>query len=300
MLNTVNSLVGQIAGIGKRQAQLQLATRRDIPDILRLYYKEGWVDYSHDDFAFLFDSSADCCFKLTVDGRLVGVSLATIASDEICYPHSNLIDSDYRDKINYFDEAIKYNEYLKTIGRLQILYASRRVVRLYQTGGGFTPLTWYRRAVVQAKAAACADGTVEVDAGRWDAVYRYTRSIYHASREPLFRHFVAAGARGFAVVQPSGEIEAFALVRRLPKGIFIGPVLAESAALARRVIAAALAQHPGQELIVEGEEKKLAQMLAGAFDVRWEDNMMMKMYRGDAALLEDETRLHGIFSRYIS
>jgi hypothetical protein len=301
MSSVVKNIINRINPKAKIPAELQLATRRDIPDILELYYKEGWIDWSFDDFTFLFETSPTSCFKLVVDGKIVGVNMATLAGNEICYPHSNLISSDYRTTINYFDEAVKYNQYLETLGKLQVLYAARKVIRIYQSGGGFQPLFEYRRATVRAADPSIETQRVaEVQGDQWQSVFAYTVEIYKASRENLFRHFIPAGARGFAITQPSGRVEAFALVRKLPKGYCLGPVLADTEALARQVIAASLKEYQPNDLIIEGEEKKLGQTLANGFDFAWDENFMMKMYRGDAALLEDEGRLFGIFSRYIS
>ncbi len=301
MNSIVNSVIGKAMSVGKIQAQLELASRRDIPDMLHLYYKEGWVDYSHDDLAYLFLSSSQSCFKLMAKGQMVGLSIATQAGNGVCYPHSNLIYSEYRDKVNYFDEALKYSQYLQQITQLQVTYAAKQVVRMYQSGGRFKPLDQYRRVTIKkALSNTAAQGVFEVTGDAWRKVHAYSQDVYKVSREVLFAHFAEAGARGFAVADQSGEIVAFCMLRDLPKGKSLGPVIAETPALARQVMAGAIGLAGTEQLIAEGEERKLLSTLDGHFDFTVEDNVMVKMYRGDAALLEDESRLFTIFSRYIS
>lgn len=304
----MSPLIAQMAsralGRGKVPTQLQLASRRDIPDMLALYYREGWVDWTHDDLAFLFDTSGQCLFKLVLEGRLIGLSLATVTGDAILYGHSNLVDSSLRDKINYFDEALKYSDYLNQIARLQILYASRRVIRLYQSGAGFKPRATYRRAVVTGARAGLADPVLPVldsraSAASWQAVDALATSVFRASRASLFRHFAAVGAR-CTVLQEEGRARAFALVRELPKATVVGPVLADDVESARTVLASAWHQAGGGPVVIEASDEQLGQLLPGHFTFAWEDNQMVKMYRGDASLLEDEGRIFGIFSRYIS
>jgi len=302
MSQLLANLAGRVMGVGKLPTQLQLATRRDIPEMLALYYREGWVDWTHDDLSFLFDTSAQCMFKLTLDGKLVGVSLATMTDGGILYGHSNLIDSSVRDKINYFDEALKYSDYLNQIARVQILYASRRVIRLYQSGAGFKPLVNYRRAVIRTahdidEPLQSLDASSSAEA--WQPVFDLAQSVYHASREPLFRHFAATGA-SCTVLQDDGVARAFAFVRQIPKATVIGPVLAADIDGARAVVASAWLTAGRQPLVIEGADNQLETLLPGYFDFEWEENQMMKMYRGDASLLEDETRIFGVFSRYIS
>ncbi len=304
MSQLIAQIAGRVMGGGKLLTQLQLASRRDIPDMLALYYREGWVDWTHDDLAFLFDTSSQCMFKLVLDGQLIGISLATVAGNGILYGHSNLIDSRLRDKINYFDEAIKYSDYLNQIARLQILYASRRVIRLYQAGAGFKPLVTYRRAVINAAQSFLVNESLHtLDASSpaedWAPVDALAETVFRASRAPLFRHFVSAGA-SCTVLREGSRALAFTIVRQIPKAMVVGPVLAEDMDSARAVIATAWQRAGGGPLVIEASEDQLEKLLPDYFDFTWEENRMMKMYRGDASLLEDEQRIFGVFSRYIS
>lgn len=304
MSQLIAQIAGRVMGGGKIPTQLQLASRRDIPDMLALYYREGWVDWTHDDLAFLFDTSSQCMFKLVLDGQLIGLSLATVAGNGILYGHSNLIDSRLRDKINYFDEAIKYSDYLNQIASLQILYASRRVIRLYQAGAGFKPLVTYRRAVINAAhASAVNESLASLDASSsaddWAPVDALAKAVFHADRSPLFRHFAAAEAK-CTVLRDGGRARAFAIVRQIPKATVIGPVIADDVESARTVIATAWHRAGGGPVVIEASEEQLERLLLGHFDFAWEENQMMKMYRGDVSLLEDEQRIFGVFSRYIS
>ena len=126
--------------------------------------------------------------------------------------------------------------------------------------------------------------------------------IYKADRERLIRHFLDRGvAQAFVLPSAAGSIDAYAMARKLPKdrGYALGPVLANDRDSAVEVIAAAaqaLRDHP---LYIEGSEEKLASFVADGI-CRWEGTFTLKMYKGERDLLEDEDRIYGIFSRYIS
>lgn len=292
----------RVMSLGKQSAELHVATKRDIGKILQLCYAEGWIDYTYEELEYLLEASPNSCFKLTADGELIGVNFATVVGNGICYPHSNLIASEYRSKVNYFDEAVKYNEFLKTLSRLDILYAARKVIRLYQSGGGFTPLGYYRRASINTRTIRL-DGNPAREAVEADlpAIHALCHDIYHAGREDLIRYFVGRGiARAYVLPSAGGGISAFAMVRKLPKYHLIGPVLASNEADAAAVAAAAACGQPDAIVMVDGEEDKLSRLLQNHFSYQWEENVALKMYRGDKSLLEDESRIYSIFARYTS
>ena len=302
-MSTIMTKVGaKVMSIGKQSAQLHLATKRDIGKILELYYSEGWIDYSYEELEYLFEASPHCCFKLTTDGKLIGVNFATLVGNGICYPHSNLLASEYRNKVNYFDEAVKYNEYLKTLSKLDILYAARKVIRLYESGGGFIALGQYRRASINVQPVLSADNPArEATEADYPAIHAFCREIYHAGRENLIQYFVGRGiAKAYVIPSCDGGISAFAMVRRLPKYHLIGPVLANNDTSAAHIIAAAACGQPDATVLLEGDEEKLSRILDNHFSYEWEDNVMLKMYRGDKSLLEDESRIYSIFGRYTS
>lgn len=292
----------RIMSLGKQSAELHLATKRDIGKILQLYYSEGWIDYTYEELEYLFEASPNSCFKLTTDGELIGVNFATVVDNGICYPHSNLLASDYRSKVNYFDEAVKYNEFLKTLSRLDVLYAARKVIRLYQSGGGFTPLGYYRRASIDVPSIRLAGNHArEATDADYPAIHALCRDIYRAGREDLIQYFVGRGiAKAYVLPSRDGGISAFAMVRRLPKYHMIGPVLASNEADAAQVVGAAACGQPDATAMIEGGEEKLSRLLQNHFSYQWEENVMLKMYRGDKALLEDESRIYSIFARYTS
>jgi len=294
--------VASVASIGKQDAQLQLATKRDIGKILELYYSEGWIDYSRDELEYLFEAAPHCCFKLTVEGKLIGVNFATPVGNDICYPHSNLMATEYRNKVNYFNEAVKYNDYLKTLSKLDVLYAAKKVIRIYQSGGGFTPLGYYRRASIDATAIdATKVSAREATEADYPAIFAFCKGVYQSDREKLIRYFTGRGlAKAYLVPSSDGGIAAFAMVRKMPKYQMIGPVIANDDDAAAQVVAAAACGQPDATVMIEGAQEKLERLLANRFTHQWEDNVMLKMYRGDKSLLEDENRIYSIFARYTS
>ena len=302
MSSVLTNVGAKVMSIGKQNAQLHLATKRDIPQILELYYAEGWIDYSYDELEYLFDVAPNCCFKLTFEGKLIGVNFATLAGNGICYPHSNLLSTAYRSKVNYFEEAVKYNDYLKQLSSLDVLYAAKKVIRIYQSGGGFIPLGYYRRASINVMPIRLTDNLArEANDEDYPAIYSLCKDVYHADRQNLIRYFVDRGiAKAFVLPSSDGGISAFAMVRKLPKYYLIGPVLANDEVSAAQIVAAAAKGQPDGTVMIEGGEEKLSTLLDNHFSYQWEENMMLKMYRGDKTLLEDESRIYSVFARYTS
>jgi len=299
---SATELMLKAKAIGKKPATLQLATKRDIADILHLYYQEGWVDYSRDDFEFLFETSPRCNFKLMFEGKLIGVNLGTHLGDGIYHLHSNLISNEYRDKVNYFDEAAKYNEYMKSISRVETLFAAERVVRLYQKGGGFVPLAEYGRVIIDTKnVPAELSHARRAEESDMPAIFEFNKNVYKTERESLIRHFTGVGvACPFVLFADDGSLSGYGLVRKLPKYHVLGPILAKDECAAAEIVAAAARAYAPESLVVEPNIKQFKRVVEGRFEHRWEENFMLKMYRGDSSLLEDSDRVYAAFARYIS
>jgi hypothetical protein len=287
----------------KEQAVLQLASKREINDILNLYYQEGWIDRSRDDLEFIFETSPNTCFKFTLNGQIIGVTFVTSAGNGIYYGHGALIASPYRNKVNYLSAGPKLEQYVARLARLELTYATKNVIPLYRDLFNYKPLCNYRGAVINPDAAVPKRGAARpADDSDFPALLGYNQMIYKADRERLIRHFLDRGAaQAFVLPSAAGGIDAYAMARKLPKdrGYALGPVLANDRDSAVEVIAAAaqaLRDHP---LYIEGNEEKLASFVADGI-CRWEGTFTLKMYKGERNLLEDEDRIYGIFSRYIS
>jgi len=287
----------------KPKAVLQLAAKRDINEILRLYYEEGWIDRGRPDLEFLLDSSPNSCFKFTVNGEIVGVTFATAAGDGIYYPNGNLIGAKFRGTVNYFNEGIKYNEYLKRVAKVEVIFATRSAIPLYRELE-YEAICDYRGALVDTSGAARQPARARLATeSDLPSVFAYSRRVYRVDRERLIRHFLDRGlTRVFVIRAQTGDVEAYAMVRKHLKGesYLLGPVVAEDPHSAADVVAAAAQVYPGQILSIEASAKQVESLLACGVCRAWDDTYTLKMFRGDRNLLEDEGRIYGIFSRYIS
>ncbi len=284
------------------KASMHLLSRKDIDDVLRLLYEEGWVEFGREDLEFMIDTSPRSCFKFVCNGHLIGVTFATELPGQIFYPNSILIDIRYRQKVGYYEEGVKFLEYIDRMSRHEVIYAAERLVGLYSAIGGYEFLCTYCRLYVPASGfPSPSSATAEIDEHDLDEVSAFAREIYHSDRDTLFRHFHERGARGFVCRDGNGGIEGFALVRQQPKVLVLGPVIARSDHAAMEVMAAAAEAFPGEDLQINGEEAKLTTFLSD-HRIPWKDSgaKMAKMTRGDREYLEDEHRIYGIFSHYIS
>lgn len=283
-------------------AAMQLAKSTDIYEILRLFYEEGWIEFGKVDLEFLLESSPKSAFKSVYDGKIVGTVFATATPEGVYYPNSRLIDRRYRKKIKYYEEGIRFMEYVASLSRLEIIYSAPRLVEKYCGLYGYQSLCTYRRVTFATDdVTAEATGAREMAAEDFDDVCAFAKDVYRSSRDRLFRHFVGHGARAVVSRGGDGGIEAFALVRSLPRGRALGPLLAIDDTAARRVLTAAARGYPGEVWQVDAEEVKFADFLnACNIPFNAQESSMVKISRGDHALLEDESRIYGIFSHYIS
>lgn len=286
----------------EESATMHLASRRDINDILRLLYDEGWVEFGRNDIEFMLETSPRSCFKFICDGHLIGVTFATELPGNIFYPNSILIDRRYRHRVAYYEEGIRFLAYCKELSRHEVIYAALRLVGAYEQLGGYEYLCTYSRLLVKGRdITPDPENARELREDELPEVADFARSVYHSEREHLFRYFLERGARAFVARNERGEVEGFAMVRALPRTWALGPVLATSDGAAARVMAAAGRVFPEEQLQINGEENRLQRFLKD-HGITWEDEQarMAKMTRGDSSILEDEERIYGIFSHYIS
>jgi hypothetical protein len=283
-------------------ASMQLAKPEDIYEILRLFYEEGWIEFGKDDLEFLLESSPRSSFKSVYDGKIVGTVFATATPEGVYYPNSRLIDQRYRKKIKYYEEGIRFMEYIAGLSRLEVIYSAPRLVEKYCGLYGFQALCTYRRAIFAADNVKldCV-GAREITAEDIDDVCAFAKDVYRSSRSQLIRHFLARGARGFVSRGSDHRVEAFTLVRLLPRARALGPLLAVDDGAARRVLAAAARSCPEEIWQVDAEETKCTTFLKDCgIPFRLQESSMVKLARGDQSLLEDESRIYTIFSHYMS
>lgn len=301
----LKAFIGKLSEVTrKQQAKLELAHVNDISGILELFYREGWVDFGRADLEYLFRSSPQSCFKFIVDDKMIGVTFATMTDNDICYPNSLLISKEYRKTVKFSSEMHKLDRYLKSIADVHMIYAIEWLIDVYADQGGYKSVGWYQRFNLQASTSVPVPLHTIItspDDEQLQDVFAFLKQTYHHDRQQLIRFFLERElAKGIIVRDENNRVIGWGMVRDLPKGIALGPIVAVTDGAAVDVIQTALSLYPEQELQLDAPLKKFKNLLdSQRIQYTEEGAKMMKMHRGNPALRENEERLYAIFSQYI-
>ena len=294
----------------KKTASLVTLKRRDLRAVLKLFYQEGWVDFTLADLEYMFAMSPKTCFKFMCDGEMIGATFALKLANGVCYPNSSIIAEKYRKTVKYHEEVLQYAAYLKEIAAYEVTYSAKWLEDIYRDTMGYqTQATIARYQVLPADvdqaqpAGAEPIQYLDLDSANLQPIADYLEGIYHSERLSLLKHGLNNGFVGCAL-QVDGNIAGFIMRRELPKHIQIGPLIADSDELAQHLLS-----HMLQNVKGEGDKPVLmdiyqdkAPVLAEAKGIRWipDGTHMVKMTRGDQGYREQEQFIYSIYSHYLS
>ena len=291
----------------KKNTELKLLSRRELRAVLKLFYKEGWVDFTLSDLEFMYRVSPKTCFKFVSDNEMVGVTFALQLENGVCYPNSSIIAEEHRKKVKYHSEVLKYSEYLKDIAKFEVMYSAKWLVDLYRDGMGYQAVADIKRVKVKPAQDLKFDNqlTETLTADNAVEVADFLSGIYNSERQSLIQHVLKYGFKGIVHRSHEGAVDGFAMIRELPKYQQIGPVISRDSSIAihliKQLIAEADASVEHADIILDGDAKVLPPLLEQhglAFE--WEGTEMVKMIRGDESLREDESAITAIYSHYLS
>lgn len=285
----------------KQSARLLPLKRRELRAVLRLFYEEGWVDFTLADLEFMYSMSPDTCFKFVMDdGAMIGVVFALLLDNGVCYPNSSVIAEKYRTQVKFHGEVLKYADLLKTIAKYEIIYAAHWLVDLYKDGMGYRPAGKIRRLRLS-RAANLSDERFEsLNQGNLEQIAAFLQPVYNSERRSILRHALELDFKT-ACVMRDGQVAGFAMRRALPKYDQIGPVVSADPALAAALIAQLLGADNERPVIIDGDFQRLPALLGqAAIEFSESEVEMTKMVRGDDAFRENDAMIHAIYSHYLS
>lgn len=289
----------------KQSAELKLLSRRDLRAVLKLFYQEGWVDFTLADLEFMFQTSPKSCFKFMCDEEMIGVTFALQLDKGILYPNSSIIAEQHRKKVKYHDEVLKYAEYLKQIANYEIMYSAKWLVEIYRDSMDYQEVC----DIARKKILSVPNPTSKIstfyplNSANIDEVKDYLETIYSSERSTFLKHVLKQGFHAIFSKDDTG-ITAFALYRDLPKHRHIGPIVSKdsnSLELITKGIIALASIECEAPLLLDGEPNKLSNLL-DRIGVGHEDEgtLMVKMERGDTNFRENENDILAIYSHYLS
>lgn len=129
-------------------------------------------------------------------------------------------------------------------------------------------------------------------------VYMLNDLVLRDTRERLISHYQEVkGARLVVARSKSGGMDGWALSRATPLGTVVGPCLAESPEAAGALVSWLRAQVPaGETVLLAGEVDRTDSWLRRAgIPFERQKTLSTKVYKGDEQLVENTSRIYGLF-----
>lgn len=222
---------------------------------------EGWNPGLHDAGAF-WAADPHGYFAAEAGGAMIGAMSAVAYDDRFGFIGLFIVRPDYRGRTAGVQLARHGLAYLgaRTIGADGVM-ARLRVYGNQGFGLAYTNI----RFEGTCRAGAC-DACPEVSAAPFSDLAAYDRTRFPAAREPFLRAWLAMpNARGVCALD-GGRITGYGVIRRCHTGHKIGPLFADSADIAERMLASLTAPHAGDPFYLDVPEPNAAAMGIAA---RW-------------------------------
>jgi len=281
-----------------RKPDLRSTEMSDLRDLLKLLYQEGWYDRTPEELEFVLASSRSTCFKMLVDDKIVGLLFSVLTPTKICYYSGFLIDSTLRGTLDIMEGVLKYETLIERLSRVRIGYADQRILPFY-IDFGYKALEGYSRYTIRPHAAR---------PDRWEIrpmqdfdlaeVYMMNDLVLRDTRDQLVTHYLGVkGARVVVARSRSGNLDGWALSRVTPLGTVLGPCLAESPEAAAALVSALRAQVPAADtMLLTGEvDRTDAWLRRAGIPFERQKVLSTKVYKGDEQLVENTSRIYGLF-----
>lgn len=217
-------------------------TTNDVAAVLRLADLAGW-NQTAADVARLLALEPDGCFAACAGGQVIGTTTTTTFGSDLAWVGMVLVDTAFRRR------GVATALVETALGFLR--GSGVRTVQLDATAAGqpvYERLGFRPAGIIERWAGSlngAADGPVEP--GDRPAIAAADRIAFGADRGRLTTRLIEDSpcpplvARG-----PGGEVVGYALARPGAKAMYVGPIVADTAATARSLLLAAAATVPGR------------------------------------------------------
>jgi len=220
--------------------------------------QEGWNPGLSDiDVAWTFDPAAFVAIRK--DGDLAGGGVIIAYGQEAGFMGLFIMRADLRrqgiGRVLWHERLRRLRERLQPgapIGMDGVF-----AMAPFYEAGGFTYL--YRDLRYQGEAAGqCDPAAVPLDQIAWPELAAYDARVSGIQRPDFMRGWLTQpGGKGFALLQDGG-LSGYGFLRPCRSGYKIGPLYAESPAVARRLLGSLLSTNPGQPVSLDVPEPNTA------------------------------------------
>jgi hypothetical protein len=277
-------------------------TPQDLGAVMELVNEESWRGYSVEDLALVMSVSPELCFKLVHDGRLVG-SVIALAVPKMAYVSFFLIHKAHRQ----FKSAMALGQRCVTaaaaVSQTIVIYGNPRAVNAYTRVGfhSLHPVTRFRASALDAGAGPAPDagGFAQVSV---DQVLELDRACYRTDRSRLLRALLLYTGACYYGYYPegSGNMAAYAFVRRNADDYIVGPLVATSAGAASELLRHILTDIPPRALWLELNNESILAANPEAIAFKRTRVTVHKMFMGNEQSLEDDGMLFGLGGHHFS
>jgi GNAT superfamily N-acetyltransferase len=260
-------------------------TEADLESGLRLSRASGWNQTLRDWRLLL--SLGSGLFRVALRGdEVVATGGAVRYGDALAWICMILVAPDERGRglgTRIFDEVLGRVRALVSAGRVGAvgLDATPAGRGLYLRHGFQDGPALVRLRLEPEGASAASGGARPLDPSDLAAVLEQDRVIFGADRSLVLRSLASAAPELARVVSASGRVRGYCFGRRGDRADQLGPVVAESASLARALVEAVLAEPRGRPLILDARAEP--RWLAALAELRFrEQRRLTRMYFGPA------------------
>jgi GNAT superfamily N-acetyltransferase len=263
----------------------------DVPDGLRLCRASGW-NQREEDWRELLSLNPGGFLAAVAEGRVVGTAGAMRYGAGLAWVCMILVDPESR------SQGVGSRITEEVLRRLE----SVDVVGLDATPGG-RPV-YLKLGLREARSLARFDGRAApappptasparaMKPADLPAVLAWDRDAFGADRESLLR-WLFAQAPDFAWCAPAAGLDGYCFGRQGHNADHIGPVVARRAGVARDLVRACLAAHPGRRFFIDAPHEPPEWGRALAELGFAEQRPFTRMYRADA---KEPGRPHELFA----
>lgn len=308
MANLLTKLIVKTIDAKKKvPVELKLLNRRELRSVLKLFYQEGWIDFTLSDLEYMYRVSPKTCFKFVANDEMIGVTFALLFDNGVCYPSSNIISEAHRKKVKYHNEVIKYSDYLKDIAQVEVMYSTKWLVDLYTDVLKYKAIGEIHRFKLKSNKQSIQHNLEQLNEENLANVAQFLSTVYSCERTSLLSHALKHNFVTRISKDDNGNIDGFAMLRSLPKYEQLGPVVSSSSKVATKLINTLVGDHNSihnnqeRDIIIDGEKEHLTHILSNSgVTFEKEGTEMVKMIRGDESLKEDDEQIFAIYSHYLS
>jgi GNAT superfamily N-acetyltransferase len=263
--------------------RLRVMTKKDIPGGVRLSTVAGWNQTEIDWNRFL-DGSAEGCFVMEDDGKVVGTAATMSYQDRFAWISMVLVDPDYRNRgigSKLLERAVQYLDRSR-IPTLK-LDATPLGKPLYEKMGFSCEYEIERWILQRTARQEPAIGETSLPAERLPGIFTLDSEVFGADRSALLRSLHERAPDLTVTVARGAQLEGYAFGRRGRFADHLGPWMAGDPETAGRLLGEFLRRSSREAILVDAMKSNRVAgeiLLQDGFAVA---RPLTRMYRGPNA-----------------